>query len=83
MAGVSHPDLDCSVARCRDNISVVKVDDIHCRPVAHQYPSQDNVVRCSHVPHRNCPVLEMEIEEEGEERGEERGEEKGAGEVVV
>ena len=50
-------DLDCSVARGRDNVSVVKVDHIDGCPVPHQDPPQHYVVRRTHVPHRNGPVL--------------------------
>lgn len=49
--------LDCSVARCRDDVSVIKVNHIDSCSMTNQYSSEDNVFWCLHVPDRYCTIL--------------------------
>ena len=53
--------LDGPVSRSRDDIFLVKVDDIDCSPVSHQHPPKVDLRRWLHVPHCDGAILQTQI----------------------
>ena len=53
----SIPNFDASISRCRDDVLLVKINDIDSRSMTNQYSSKRNVSRRVHVPNGDWSVF--------------------------